>query len=115
MSSLATRLRLAGTSCFMTLGALVMLLVAVPTFFAARRFYSEVMARWLGEMVAPDLGASAIAFTASRNRADVQTIYVSNHSSTLDVFVLIALGLPRTRFFLSGFLRKMPPSVSSGR
>jgi putative phosphoserine phosphatase/1-acylglycerol-3-phosphate O-acyltransferase len=35
-----------------------------------------------------------------------QTIYVSNHSSTLDVFVLVALGLPRSRFFLSGFLRR---------
>ena len=39
----------------------------------------------------------------------MQTIYISNHSSTLDVFLLIALGLPRTRFFLSGFLRKIVP------
>jgi 1-acyl-sn-glycerol-3-phosphate acyltransferase len=43
---------------------------------------------------------------ASPNR---QTIYISNHTSTLDVFILIALALPRTRFFLSGFLRKMVP------
>lgn len=38
-----------------------------------------------------------------------QTIYVSNHTSTLDIFILVALGLPNARFFLSGFLRKIVP------
>jgi 1-acyl-sn-glycerol-3-phosphate acyltransferase len=38
-----------------------------------------------------------------------QTVYVSNHTSTLDIFILVALGLPNTRFFLSGFLRKILP------
>jgi 1-acyl-sn-glycerol-3-phosphate acyltransferase len=36
-------------------------------------------------------------------------VYISNHSSTIDLFVLVALGLPNTRFFLSGFLQKMVP------
>jgi 1-acyl-sn-glycerol-3-phosphate acyltransferase len=39
----------------------------------------------------------------------VQTVFVSNHTSTLDLFVLVALGLPDCRFFLSGFLRKLVP------
>ena len=38
-----------------------------------------------------------------------QVVYISNHPSTIDIFLLIALGLPRTRFFLGGFLRKMLP------
>ena len=38
-----------------------------------------------------------------------QTVFVSNHTSTLDLFVLVALGLPDCRFFLSGFLRKLVP------
>jgi 1-acyl-sn-glycerol-3-phosphate acyltransferase len=38
-----------------------------------------------------------------------QTVYVSNHTSTLDLFVLVALGLPNCRFFLSGFLRRIVP------
>jgi 1-acyl-sn-glycerol-3-phosphate acyltransferase len=38
-----------------------------------------------------------------------QVVYVSNHSSTLDLFALVAIGLPNTRFFLSGFLRKYVP------
>ena len=33
-----------------------------------------------------------------------QVVYVSNHSSTIDLFVLVALGLPNTRFFLAGSL-----------
>ena len=85
-----------------------MLVVAIPTLFLARRFYSEVMARWLGDMVLRIWGIRYRVHGAPQP-SEVQTIYVSNHTSTLDVFLLIALGLPRTRFFLSGFLKKLPP------
>jgi len=108
MSGFAMRLRLAGTFAFLTLGALAMLIVAIPTFFVARRFYSEVMARWLGAMALRIWGVR-YRVHGKPQPADIQTIYVSNHTSTLDVFVLVALGLPRTRFFLSGFLKKLPP------
>jgi 1-acyl-sn-glycerol-3-phosphate acyltransferase len=103
-----TQLRAAATLIFMIGGALVMLAVAIPTLFMARRFYSEVMARWLGEMVLRIWGVHYRVHGAAQ-RPEVQTIYVSNHTSTLDVFLLIALGLPRTRFFLSGFLKKFLP------
>jgi len=46
---------------------------------------------------------------ADRPFPQQQTIYISNHTSTLDMFVLVALGLPNTRFFLSGYLRKIIP------
>jgi 1-acyl-sn-glycerol-3-phosphate acyltransferase len=36
-------------------------------------------------------------------------VYISNHTSALDVLVLLALKLPNTRFFLSGFLRAIVP------
>lgn len=39
---------------------------------------------------------------------DRQTVFVFNHTSTIDIFALVALGLPNTRFFLSGFLRQNP-------
>jgi 1-acyl-sn-glycerol-3-phosphate acyltransferase len=92
----------------MTIGALVMLIVAIPTLFLARRFYSEIMARALGAMVLRLWGVRYRVHGAPPP-ASRQTVYIANHSSTLDLFVLIALGLPRTRFFLSGFLKKMPP------
>lgn len=43
-----------------------------------------------------------------------QTVYVMNHTSTIDIFALVGMGLPNTRFFLSGFLRKFPPFAILG-
>lgn len=100
--------RVAATFTLMTIGAFVMLIVAIPTLFLARRFYSEVMARALGAMVLRLWGVRYRVHGAPQP-ASRQTVYIANHSSTLDLFVLIALGLPRTRFFLSGFLKRMLP------
>ena len=108
MNGGATKARIAATFLFMTAGALVMLAVAVPTLFMARRFYSEVIGAWLGRATLRLWGVRYRVHGEPRP-ASVQTVYVSNHTSTLDVFVLIGLALPRTRFFLSGFLRKVPP------
>ena len=108
MTRLVLWLRVAATFTLMSIGAVVMLIVAIPTAFMARRLYSEVMARALGAMALRLWGVRYRVHGAPRP-ASRQTVYVANHSSTLDLFVLIALGLPRTRFFLSGFLKRMPP------
>jgi putative phosphoserine phosphatase/1-acylglycerol-3-phosphate O-acyltransferase len=100
--------RVAVTFTLLTTGALVMLVVAIPTLFVARRFYAEVMARALGAMALRLWGVRYRVHGAPQPSWR-QTVYLANHSSTIDLFVLIALGLPRTRFFLSGFLRKLPP------
>jgi 1-acyl-sn-glycerol-3-phosphate acyltransferase len=42
-------------------------------------------------------------------------IWICNHRSTLDIFVILALGLPRTRYFLSDFLQKIPAFFILGR
>lgn len=91
-------------------GSFLMLLAAIPTLFLARRFYSEVIARWIGRTV---LRIWSIDYATHYSEPpephrDRQTIYISNHTSTLDVMLLISLGLPRARFFLSGYLRKFP-------
>jgi 1-acyl-sn-glycerol-3-phosphate acyltransferase len=100
--------RVALSFLVMMLGALVMLLVAVPTLFQARRLYAEVIGKWLGASI---LRLWGVSYRVHRNGPlpQHQVVYISNHASTIDVFLLIALGLPRTRFFLSGFLRKMLP------
>jgi 1-acyl-sn-glycerol-3-phosphate acyltransferase len=92
----------------MTLAALVMLVVATVTLFRARRLYTEVLARGLAHAI---LRLWRIDVVVHRDRPFPrrQTVYVSNHTSTIDLFVLVALGFPRTRFFLSGFLRKLWP------
>ena len=108
MNRLTSLLRAGAAFVVLTVGSIAMLLVAIPTLALARRFYSEVIGRWIGASV---LRVAGIRYRVHGAPAwpSAQTVYVSNHTSTLDVFILIALGLPRTRFFLSGFLKKLVP------
>ena len=110
MTTLRRQIR---TGLFILAGSFLMLLVAIPTLFLARRFYSEVVARWIGSVV---LRIWGIDYTTHylEPLPYRQIIFISNHSSTLDVFLLISLGLPRTRFFLSGYLRKFFPLAIIG-
>jgi len=94
--------------CAMSVGAVVMLLAAILTGFRLRWFYSERIATPLGRIVLAIFGVRFVVKSdAARPRG--QVVYISNHTSTIDMFVLIALGLPNTRFFLSGYLRKLVP------
>ena len=101
-------LRIAVTFIVMTAGSLVMLAVAIPTLFMARRLYAEVIGRWIGWTM---LRLWGVRYRVLGTLPDPrrQVVYISNHTSTLDIMVLIGLALPRTRFFLSGFLRKLLP------
>jgi 1-acyl-sn-glycerol-3-phosphate acyltransferase len=101
-------LRLVAGMLLLTVGALVMLIAAVLTLFQARRFYSELIATPMGKAMLAIFGVRYVVHDRARVPAG-QVVYVSNHTSTIDMFVLVALGLPNTRFFLSGFLRKLVP------
>ncbi len=90
------------------LGALLMLLVATLTLFRSRRFCSEVLASGMAKIAVWLLGVRIVQHHAER-LPQSQAVYISNHTATLDVFVVTALALPRARYFLSGFLRKILP------
>lgn len=108
----SSRLRLAlqvtASLVVMTFGAVAMLAVALATGFLLRRFYSETMAAALGRWLLAIFGVRYVVHDHAGWPAR-QVVYVSNHTSTIDMFVLIALALPNTRFFLSGYLRKLIP------
>ena len=91
--------------CF---GAILMLLVAVLTLFQARRFYAEVMGKNLARIA---LWLHGVKLVVHRDGPwpKEQVVYISNHTSSLDVLVIIALGLPNCRYFMGGFLRAIPP------
>lgn len=96
----------------LTSGSAAMLFVATVTFFQTRRFCCEVIARFLGMVAVRISGLSihmapGVAEQIRREKRSV--VYIANHTDTVDVFVVIALGLPRTRYFLSGFLRRIVP------
>lgn len=91
----------------MSLTALAMLPIGVVTLFQARRLYAG-MTRMLCRSILALYGVRVEVRQAAPFRRE-QTVYISNHTSTLDMFILGALGLPNTRFFLSGYLRKLVP------
>ena len=90
-----------------SIAALALIPVAIVTLFRARRLYAAVAAR-VARLVLRLWGIRVVVHQ-DRPFPRTQTIYVSNHTSTLDLFVLVALALPNTRFFLSGFVRKYVP------
>lgn len=103
-----SRLGIAGGVAIMTVGSVVLLLLACLTLFQARRFYAECLAKWMSRAALWCCGVTIVEHRDFSFPAR-QTVFISNHTSALDMFVLIALGLPRTRYFLSGFLRKIVP------
>lgn len=100
--------RVAASFLVMTGGALVMLCAAALTGFRRRRVYSERIAAPLGRLLLRIFGVRFVVHAAAPFPQQ-QVVYISNHTSTIDMFVLIALALPNTRFFLSGHLRKLLP------
>jgi 1-acyl-sn-glycerol-3-phosphate acyltransferase len=123
------------SALIMTIAAAIALLIGALTLFRARRLYAALarlacraILRVYGVRVRVTVlrtsGACAVttSFVSSSPSCFVpsspscptpcptpQVVYVSNHTSTLDLFVLVALGLPNTRFFLSGYLRTFVP------
>jgi 1-acyl-sn-glycerol-3-phosphate acyltransferase len=89
-------------------GSAVALLVAVLTLFQARRLYAEVLARGLARLGFWLYGVRIVEHR-EQPLPQGQVVFIANHWSLLDPFVVIALGLPNCRYFMSGFLRVVLP------
>lgn len=100
-------LGLAASSLILVIGAIIVPLAAFCTLFRARDFYSKLVS----QMARLGLGCCGVKLREHRSfaYAQRQTVYISNHTSSLDFLIITALGLPRTRYFLSGFLRSILP------
>ena len=90
-----------------SLGALLTLATGMATLFLARRLYAR-MATAIARTILR-LWSIRLEIVPQRPWPTGQVVYISNHPCTLDLFVLVALGLPNTRFFLSGHLKKYLP------
>ena len=91
----------------MSLGSLLLFAVAILTLFQFRGLYLR-LSTYIGRATLAIWGVR-LEVTGSLPFPKTQTVFVSNHTSSIDMFVLIALGMPGARFFLSGFLRKVIP------
>ena len=87
--------------------SLLMALIALLTLFRARRLYNEYLAKWLAQFLLWQWRINVIVHDKKEQTG--QVIYISNHSSTIDIFVLLSLGLIRCRYFLFGRVRRIIP------
>jgi 1-acyl-sn-glycerol-3-phosphate acyltransferase len=90
-----------------TFASCVLAVIGLVTAFRARRIYAAFVR--LTSLAVLRLYGIRLTIVQREPFPRTQTVYVSNHSSTLDIFILVALGLPNCRFFLSGFLRTYIP------
>lgn len=93
---------------WITASAVVLVAVGAVTLFLARRLYAR-LATTTARVVLRIWHIDLAVHHRSGDWPQRQVVYISNHPSTLDLFVLVALGLPNTRFFLSGFLQRYIP------
>ena len=105
------RIRVVGlataSGILMSIVAALMLPLGAITLFRARRLYARIATLLARAILA--LYGVRIRIHNDLGFPQRQTVYISNHSSSLDLFILVAIGLPNCRFFLSGFLRKLVP------
>lgn len=92
----------------LTIWSVIMLLVASATLFRARRLYNEYLAKWLARFILWQWDIKVIVHRKNEIPQG-QVIYISNHSSTIDIFAILSLGLVRCRYFLFGRLRRFIP------
>lgn len=99
--------RIIVSGLLITFTSIAILPVAAGTLFSARSLYRAIVTR-LARVLLRIWGIQ-LRVHQDAPYPTIQTVYVSNHSSTIDLFALVALGLPNTRFFLSGCLQKFVP------
>lgn len=95
------------SAVLITVVALALVPIAGLTLFRTRRVYACVATRTARAVLR--LWGLRLVVHRDEPFPTGQVVYVSNHSSTIDLFVLVALGLPNTRFFLAGSLRRVAP------
>ncbi len=98
----------AASMLLMTLAGALMLAISIATLFRTRRFCQEVIAKVVGHTMLW-LGGIRLVVHQEHPFPTSQKVYVANHTSTIDLFILIALGLPNTRFFMKRRFLLLPP------
>ncbi len=91
-----------------TLAAVSMLIARAVTLGGARRFCAEMLGAGVSRAILGVLGVKVVLHS-DMPLPPGRCVYTFNHTSTLDMFVLLALGLPRTRYFMKRASWALPP------
>ena len=100
--------RLTAVFVVFVLGVLIMVPFGLVTLFRARNLYMSLFARPVTRLVLAFCGIK-VQVSRSYPLPQGEAIYVFNHTSTFDILIVVALGLPHIRFFLSKNTRKFLP------
>jgi 1-acyl-sn-glycerol-3-phosphate acyltransferase len=79
----------------LTVGMILLTLSSILTLGQAKNFITRFFSRTLGRVVLFFAGVKVNFVGGPISRP---AIYISNHSSTLDIFLIIAMGLPKVRY-----------------
>ncbi len=78
-------------------GMIGVMVISVATLGQAQNFITTTFGSWIGRFVLACAGVK-IKFQHLEKPVRRPAIYIGNHSSTLDIFLILALRLPRVRF-----------------
>jgi 1-acyl-sn-glycerol-3-phosphate acyltransferase len=79
----------------LTVGMILLTLFSLVTLGQAQNFITRLFSRSIGRLVLFFAGVKVNFVGAPIDRP---AIYISNHSSTLDIFLIIVMGLPKVRY-----------------
>lgn len=95
MTFLRTAFLTTATLLTLTIGMVLLTVMSILTLGQAKNFIIHTFSRGIGHLVLFFAGVKVIFDGAPINRP---AIYISNHSSTLDMFLILVLGLPKVRY-----------------
>lgn len=79
----------------LAVGTILLVVCSILTFGQAKNFITRLFSRMLGHLVLFFAGVK-VNFVGSA--IGPPAVYISNHSSTLDIFLILAMGLPKVRY-----------------
>jgi 1-acyl-sn-glycerol-3-phosphate acyltransferase len=95
MKSLRMIFLTAATLLTLTIGMILLTLFSILTLGQAQNFIIRIFSRAIGHLILFFAGVKVRFVGGPISRP---AIYISNHSSTLDIFLIIVMGLPKIRY-----------------
>ncbi len=100
-------LRFILSSCLLAGCGIVALLLSLFTFFRRRHLVREFAIVPAARLLLRIWGIS-YAVHGEIPGGGRQVVYISNHTSTIDLFLILAMNFPNCRYFLSDYVRRYP-------
>jgi 1-acyl-sn-glycerol-3-phosphate acyltransferase len=96
----------------LVVGSLLTLMLGILTVFQFPELYRQTIVRYFSKIILKVAGISVIAEGDFNQQQPC--VYISNHLSGLDIFIICSLGLRNTRYFMSVSTLKFLPMTIVG-